>query len=84
MWAIEMALHQPKAVHYLATVYTVHVFQRSFVSLSKIKIPTVFSEVAITVRTHFSSLSRLTLFRLALELIGTYPPRLSGSHCNGY
>ena len=25
-------------------------------------------------------LPRLTLFRLALELIGTYPPRKAGSH----
>ena len=73
MWeAIETAMHQPKAVHYLATVYIVYLFQRPFVSLSKTKIPTVFSDFAITVRTHLSSLPRLTLFLSALELIGTY------------
>ena len=43
--------------------------QGSLVNLSKIKIPIVFSEVAITVQTQVSSLSRLMLFRLALECI---------------
>ena len=68
-----------KAVHYIATVYTMCLFQRSFVRLSRIKIPTVFSEGAITVRTQLSCVTvdllviSLTLFRLALELIGTYP-----------
>ena len=62
-------MHQPKAVHYIAMVYTVYLFQRYFVSLSRIKIPTVFFEVAITVQMQLSSLRRLTLFRLALERI---------------
>ena len=38
---------QPKAVHYIVTIYTIYIFQRSLVSLSKIKIPTVFSEITI-------------------------------------
>ena len=65
-------MHQPEVVHYIATVDTLNLFQRSFVSLSAIKILIVFSEVAITVRTHLFSL-RLMLFCLELELIGTYP-----------
>ena len=75
MYANETAIHQPKGLHYIATVYTMKIFQYSFVSLSSVKIPTVFSKVAITVRTHVSSLPSLMLFRLALEVIGTYPPR---------
>ena len=53
-------------------------FLRSFVSLSRIEILTVFSEFAMYVFTYVLvrvNLPRLTLFRLALELIGTYPPR---------
>ena len=41
--------NQPKAVYYMATVNTTILFERSFVSLSRIKVPTVFSEVATTV-----------------------------------
>ena len=41
MCANETAMHQPKAVHYMATVYTMNLFQRSFASLPRIKIPTV-------------------------------------------
>ena len=75
MCANEMAMQQSREMHYIATVYGVYLFQRSFVNLSRIEIPTVFSKVTITVRTHLSSLPRLTRFRLALELIGKYPPR---------
>ena len=50
-----------------------YLFQRSFVSLFGIKIPTVFSEVEMYLHTYVRvKLSRLTLFRLALELIETY------------
>ena len=73
MCANKTAMYQPKAVYYIATVYAMYLFQRSFVSLSRIKSPTVVSEVAITVQTHLSSLPTLTLFRLALDLIGMYP-----------
>ena len=61
MCANETAMQQPIAVHHIATLYTMYLFQRSFVSLSRIKIPTVFSEIAITVRTHLSLLPRLML-----------------------
>ena len=69
MCANETAMHQPKAVHYIGKMYTMNLFQRSFVSLSRIKISNVFSDIAITVWTHLSSLCCLTLFRLALEHI---------------
>ena len=68
-------MHQPKAMQYIATVHTMYPFHCSFISLSRIKIQTVFSEVEITVRTHLSSLPHLTMFRLSLTLIGSYPPR---------
>ena len=45
--ANKLAMHQPKVVHYIATVYTMYLFQRSFARLSRIKIPTVFSEDAM-------------------------------------
>ena len=62
MYANETAMHQPEAVHYIATVYALYLFQRSFVSLSKIKSPTAFYK-----------LPRLTLFRLALDRGDTFP-----------
>ena len=43
--ANETAMHKPKVVHYIATVYIIYLFQHSFVSLSRIKIATVFCEV---------------------------------------
>ena len=75
MYANGTAVNLPKEIHYIATMYTLYLFHGSFDSLSRTKILTVFSEVAITVRTHLSSLPHLTLFRLASELIRTYPPR---------
>ena len=38
-----------------------YLFQRSIVSLSRIKIPTVFSEVAMYLHMHVLTLSRLAL-----------------------
>ena len=35
-------MYQPKAVHDIVTMYTMYLFQSAFVSLSNIKIPTVF------------------------------------------
>ena len=61
MYTNETAMHQPISVHYIATVYTMYLFQHTFVSLPRINMPTVFSEVAITVRTYFFPLSRLVL-----------------------
>ena len=53
-----------------------YLFQRSSVSLARIKIPTVFSEVAMYLRMYVRvKLPRLSLFHLAMEFIGTYPPR---------
>ena len=49
MCANETAMHQPKALHYIATVYTMKIFQCSFVSLSSVKIPTVFSNACFLV-----------------------------------
>ena len=34
MFANEMAMHQPQAVHYIATLYTMYHFQSPFVILS--------------------------------------------------
>ena len=68
MCANETTMHQPKTMYYMA-MYTFISFQRSFVTLSIIKIPTVFSEATIRVGTNLSSLPRL-----ALAVIGTYPP----------
>ena len=67
MCANEAAIHQPKVVHHIATVYArnMYLFQRSFVSLPRREIPTVFSKVSTTLRTLLS----LTLFPLTLERI---------------
>ena len=66
-WNLYMCANE-RAMHYIATLYTIYLFQRSFVNLPRIKIQTVFSKVTIYVRV---KLPRLTLFRLALVLIET-------------
>ena len=76
MRANETAMHQPKAVHYIATMYSMYLFQRSSVSPSLIKIQTVFSEVAMYIHMHVLSCLVLTLFPLALEIIATYSNRI--------
>ena len=73
--ANETAMHQPKAVHYIATVYAMYLYQRSIVISFRIKMPNVFHEVVITVHTHISLVPHLALSRLVLELIGIYPSR---------
>ena len=78
MCANETAMHQPKAVRYLAAVYIKYHFESSFVSLSRIKIPSVFSEVAITIRTHLCSLPRLT-FSFSAETYWNLSPMLDFS-----
>ena len=40
--ANETIMHQPKVMHYIARMYTLYLFQSSFVTLSRIKIPIVF------------------------------------------
>ena len=45
--ANETAMHQPKAVHYITTVYSMYIFHHSLVSLSRIEIPYEFFEVAM-------------------------------------
>ena len=62
MCANETAIHQLKAVHYIATVYTMHFFQRS--AQNK------YSYCIFSVRL---KLPRLTPFSLALVVVGTHP-----------
>ena len=47
MYSNEMDMPQPKAVLYIVGVYAIDLFQCSFVSLSRIKILIVFSEIAV-------------------------------------
>ena len=63
MRANETAMHQRSAVHYIAMVYFMYPFQRSFVHLSRKDndFNYIFQSPNV--------LPRLTLFRLALEYI---------------
>ena len=65
MCANETVTHQPKAVHHIAAVSTMYLFQHSFVNLPRIKE----SNSVLYVRV---KLPCLMLFQSALELTGTY------------